>query len=259
MKKGFMEKVLGRPQTETFTVLLAHSPMFFREYAEWGADLTLAGHFHGGTIQIPFLGGLMTPQMTEMMSRNDLDIPSLCCDKTVLYVKCSDVDRSKDKLVEIFFMQLFQELYRLADCDPSHTLPRPMHILLDDVGANLRIPNMDGIIATARGRGISLSLVLQSIGQLKRQYTDYTSILNSCNTVVFLGGSDIETCREMAERLDRPLADVLYKAPQVIYVFRQGSKPIITEVYDLKSHPDYPSIHECRCATGAQPKEEMYL
>ena len=62
MKKGFMEKVLGRPQTETFTVLLAHSPMFFREYAEWGADLTLAGHFHGGTIQIPFLGGLMTPQ-----------------------------------------------------------------------------------------------------------------------------------------------------------------------------------------------------
>lgn len=204
-------------------------------------------------------GGLMTPQMIEMMSRNDLDIPSLCCDKTVLYVKCSDVDRSKDKLVEIFFMQLFQELYRLADCDPSHTLPRPMHILLDDVGANLRIPNMDGIIATARGRGISLSLVLQSIGQLKRQYTDYTSILNSCNTVVFLGGSDIETCREMAERLDRPLADVLYKAPQVIYVFRQGSKPIITEVYDLKSHPDYPSIHECRCAAGAQPKEEMYL
>ncbi|MBE5972154.1 MAG: metallophosphoesterase [Lachnoclostridium sp.] len=62
MKKGFVETVLGRPETEKFTVLLAHSPMFFDEYAEWGADLTLAGHFHGGTIQLPILGGLMTPQ-----------------------------------------------------------------------------------------------------------------------------------------------------------------------------------------------------
>ncbi len=62
MKTGFVEKVLGEPDAETFTLLLAHSPMFFNEYAEWGADLTLSGHFHGGTIQIPFLGGLMTPQ-----------------------------------------------------------------------------------------------------------------------------------------------------------------------------------------------------
>ena len=62
MKKGFMEKVLGRPDVEKFSVLLAHSPMFFDEYAEWGADLTLSGHFHGGTIQLPLLGGLMTPQ-----------------------------------------------------------------------------------------------------------------------------------------------------------------------------------------------------
>ena len=70
MKKGFMEKVLGRPQTETFTVLLAHSPMFFREYAEWGADLTLAGHFHGGTIRLPFLGGVMSPQFQFFIGRD---------------------------------------------------------------------------------------------------------------------------------------------------------------------------------------------
>jgi len=62
MKKGFVRKVLGEPDEEKFTLLLAHSPMFFKEYAEWGADLTLSGHFHGGTIQLPLLGGLMTPQ-----------------------------------------------------------------------------------------------------------------------------------------------------------------------------------------------------
>lgn len=50
----------GREQK--FQILLAHSPMYFSEYAAWGADLTLAGHFHGGTIRIPGLGGVMTPQ-----------------------------------------------------------------------------------------------------------------------------------------------------------------------------------------------------
>lgn len=62
MEPGFLERVLGRPEPEKFHLLLAHSPVFFEEYARWGADLTLAGHFHGGTIRLPFLGGLMTPQ-----------------------------------------------------------------------------------------------------------------------------------------------------------------------------------------------------
>lgn len=53
---------LGMADSGRFQILMAHSPMFFDAYAQWGADLTLAGHFHGGTIRIPGLGGLMTPQ-----------------------------------------------------------------------------------------------------------------------------------------------------------------------------------------------------
>jgi len=203
---------------------------------------------------IATFSGWMTPQMTEMMSANTLDIESLCKDKTVLFVKCSDTDRSKDTLVALFFMQLFQELYRIADSDPSHALARPLHIILDDVGANLKIPNMDSIISTSRGRGISISIILQSVGQLKKQYEDYTSILNSCSNVVFLGGSDIETCKEIATRLDKPLYDVLYKAQNVIFVFRQGHKPITTTVYDLTSHSQYPKLIEYR--QGNHPKED---
>ena len=57
-----MEKALGKSDEKRFSILLAHSPVFFEEYAAWGADLTLSGHFHGGTIRLPFLGGVMTPQ-----------------------------------------------------------------------------------------------------------------------------------------------------------------------------------------------------
>ena len=47
---------------DRFQILLAHSPLYFEQYADWGADLTLSGHFHGGTIRLPLLGGVMTPQ-----------------------------------------------------------------------------------------------------------------------------------------------------------------------------------------------------
>ena len=57
-----VERMAGPADQERFQILLAHSPLFFDAYREWGADLTLSGHFHGGTIRLPLLGGVMTPQ-----------------------------------------------------------------------------------------------------------------------------------------------------------------------------------------------------
>lgn len=45
-----------------YRILLLHSPLYLKEVAAFGADLVLSGHFHGGTIRLPLLGGLMTPQ-----------------------------------------------------------------------------------------------------------------------------------------------------------------------------------------------------
>ena len=59
--EGSLKTALGEKDPAHFTVLLLHSPLYLDEAAEWGADLTLAGHFHGGTIRL-FGRGLMTPQ-----------------------------------------------------------------------------------------------------------------------------------------------------------------------------------------------------
>ena len=45
-----------------FNILLAHSPLFIKDYAKSQVDLALAGHFHGGTIRLPGGIGLMSPQ-----------------------------------------------------------------------------------------------------------------------------------------------------------------------------------------------------
>ena len=49
-------------ESDAFQILLAHNPVYFKQYAAWGADLTLSGHLHGGIIRLPLIGGVITPQ-----------------------------------------------------------------------------------------------------------------------------------------------------------------------------------------------------
>lgn len=53
---------LGSPHKDYFQLLMAHHPNYFREYCQWGADLVLSGHVHGGIVRLPVLGGVISTQ-----------------------------------------------------------------------------------------------------------------------------------------------------------------------------------------------------
>ena len=57
-----IKSILGDTDKSKFNILLMHNPMYFDTYSDWGADLTLCGHIHGGMIRLPFLGGLLSPE-----------------------------------------------------------------------------------------------------------------------------------------------------------------------------------------------------
>ena len=61
MDKSYLPEVLGEVKQEKYEILLAHNPDYFEEYAEWGADLVLSGHVHGGMMRLPILGGVISP------------------------------------------------------------------------------------------------------------------------------------------------------------------------------------------------------
>ena len=60
--KDELTKLLGDPDRSECNFLLSHTPLAFRAYADWGADVTFSGHCHGGVIRLPFIGGILSPE-----------------------------------------------------------------------------------------------------------------------------------------------------------------------------------------------------
>jgi len=48
-----VKKYLGAIEDENYHIMLAHNSRYGQAYMEWGADLTLCGHYHGGIIRLP--------------------------------------------------------------------------------------------------------------------------------------------------------------------------------------------------------------
>lgn len=61
MEGEYISHLLGKSRTDCMELLIAHNPDYFPQYAAWGADLTLAGHVHGGVVRLPVLGGVVSP------------------------------------------------------------------------------------------------------------------------------------------------------------------------------------------------------
>lgn len=56
-----IRELVGECSRDRFQILLAHHPKYFPIYAKWGADLTLSGHLHGGIVNLPGVGGVISP------------------------------------------------------------------------------------------------------------------------------------------------------------------------------------------------------
>ena len=183
------------------------------------------------------LGIFDTPDLNEMMAKDDIDIPSIGKNKTALFVVVSDTDRSMDVIADIFFTQAMNELCYYADKScANNRLPVPVRFFLDDFATNCHIAEFPRMIASIRSREISTMLMIQAESQLERGYGEEAkTIIGNCDTYVYLGGNDVETAKAVSERCNLPVQKILNMPVGTNWIFRRGQSPVNGENYDLET------------------------
>lgn len=185
----------------------------------------------------------LTPDIEVFTKNDDVAFDDIGKKKTALFVCVSDVDRSKDKLVSVFYSLLLNRLRTVADKQSDRGLPVHTHFFMDDFATNVVIPNFPNYISCLRSREISFTLVLQSESQLKTLYGEASStIVANCAYYLFLGSRDLQGCYEISKRMNIPLDKVLYKARDEVFILSNFNRPLVDTIYDVRTHPDYSKL-----------------
>ena len=209
-------------------------------------------------------------ELREITSYDELELDTLGDEKTALFLIMSDTDSSFNFLISMIYSQLFNLLCEKADDVYGGRLPVHVRCLIDECANIGQIPNLEKLVATIRSREISACLVLQAQSQLKALYKDNAdTIIGNMDSLVFLGGKEKTTLKEMAETLGKETIDtyntgesrgreishslnyqklgkelmsvdelaVMDGSKCILQV--RGVRPFLSDKYDITRHPNY--------------------
>lgn len=164
--------------------------------------------------------------------------------KTILFVTTSPVNPALNCFVNMFYGHVFKQLFEFAENQVSGKLPVPVHVLCDDFATGSRIMHFPEYISIFREKRISVTLLLQSESQLEAMYgsDNATTIINNCDTYLYMGGMDLRTAQNVSLRLNVPLDEVLYMPIGQEILFRRGQCPVVTRRYDIRKNDLYQQV-----------------
>lgn len=179
----------------------------------------------------------------QMREKPYIDFGKIASEKSVIFVTTSPVKKTLHSLAQLFLAQAVKELFELAERRPDGTLPIPVHISFDDFATGGRCANFPEYISIFREKGISSTILLQSEAQLRQMYgTDAVTILDNCDSYVYLGGNNMETAKNISLRLNVPMDEVLSMPVGQAVIFRRGQQPVVTQRYDVFRDEAYKRI-----------------
>lgn len=147
-------------------------------------------------------------EVLEITSYDELHLDKLGDELSALFIIISDTDATFNFLVAIMYSQLFNLLCTKADHSKGGKLKNHVRCLLDEFANIGEIPQFEKLIATIRSREISASIILQAKSQLKAIYKDNAdTIEGNCDTMLFLGGKEKATLKEISESLGKETID----------------------------------------------------
>ena len=151
-------------------------------------------------------GARMAPfdirEVRELMEGDELELEKIGDRKTALFCIVSDTDMTFNFISAMVYTQMFNVLCDKA-LENGGALKTHVTCLLDEF-ANQKIPNFQHLISVIRSREISVHIVVQMQSQLKAVYKDHAeTIIGNCSCVLFLGGKERSTLKEISETLGK--------------------------------------------------------
>ena len=220
--------------------------------------------------------------LAKLTITDEMDLEQLGEKKYAIFALIPDNDTSFNFLVSMLYTQLFQQLFEVADKKYGGSLPVHVHFLMDEF-ANVSLPDdFDKILSVMRSRGVSVSIILQNLAQLKALFEkQWESIVGNCDEFVYLGGNEQATHKYVSELLGKETIDQdtfnrtfgskgsytrngslqgrdLMTADEVrmldnrnAILFIRGERPVMDLKYDIMKHPNV--------ALSADGKAEPYI
>ncbi|WP_341765480.1 VirD4-like conjugal transfer protein, CD1115 family [Enterococcus durans] len=147
--------------------------------------------------------------VAEFTSFSDFNLQDIGKKKTMLYVIIPVMDTSWEGLTNIFFSQLFDQLYELASNHHSK-LPVPVNFILDEFVNLGKFTNYEEFLATCRGYGIGVSTIIQTLTQLQDKYNKEKaeSILGNCSIQICMNAANNTTAKYFSDLLGKATVKV---------------------------------------------------
>ena len=207
--------------------------------------------------------------LAKLTITDEMDLEKLGEKKYAIFALIPDNDTSFNFLVSMLYTQLFQQLFEVADKKYGGSLPVHVHFLMDEF-ANVSLPDdFDKILSVMRSRGVSVSIILQNLAQLKALFEkQWESIVGNCDEFVYLGGNEQATHKYVSELLGKETIDMntynrtlgskgsytrndnlqgreLMTPDEVrmldnrqSILFIRGERPVMDLKYDIMKHPN---------------------
>ena len=211
------------------------------------------------------------PQLREIMSYDEMELDRIGDRKTAVFFTISDTTPTYNFLVALAFSQMFNLLCERADNVHSGRLPHHVRVLWDEAANTGQVPQLEKLVAVIRSREVSLCLFYQQLAQCKAIYDKHAeTILGNMDSVVFLGGREASTIKEISEnwlgkstismqtdgrtrgqsesysqntqRLGRELmtpSELATMPGDRCILQLRGLPPFYSRKYDLKQHPNF--------------------
>lgn len=177
--------------------------------------------------------------LAALTCTDELDLPSMGEKKVALYALIPDNDSSFNFLVSILYTQLFQQLFYSADHIHGGALPVPVHFLMDEF-ANVSLPDdFDKILSVMRSRGVSVSIILQNLAQLKALFEKQWESIDTNTFGKSTGRSgNYSTNYQISGRELLTPDEVRMLDNQYAILFIRGERPVMDFKYDILKHPN---------------------